>query len=100
MEAVAYVAGEPWSDNPACACWTIGNFLREWNDVLPDADRDALLRPLIRPASGPLKRRCRENGTNDDSLAQSERRAFDFWTGLWRVTDPDGGQEWRALSVG
>jgi hypothetical protein len=20
MEAVAYVAGEPWSDNPACAC--------------------------------------------------------------------------------
>ena len=47
MEAVAYVAGEPWSDHPECACPVIGTFLRTWNDSLPDDDRTALLLPLI-----------------------------------------------------
>ena len=48
MEAVAYVAGEPWTDRPACACPVISAFMRAWNDDLPtDADRDRLLRPLI-----------------------------------------------------
>ena len=47
MEAVAFVAGEPWSDHPECACPVISIFLRAWNDALPDNDRDQLLRPLI-----------------------------------------------------
>lgn len=47
MEAVAFVAGEPWSDSPQCACPVIAAFLRAWNDALPDDERDALLRPLI-----------------------------------------------------
>lgn len=48
MEAVAFVAGEPWSDHPECACPIISSFLRSWNDVLPiDADRDRLLKTLI-----------------------------------------------------
>ena len=48
MEAVAYVAGEPWSDHPQCACPVISTFLRNWNDYLPtDADRDRLLKDLI-----------------------------------------------------
>ena len=48
MEAVAYVAGEPWSDHPRCACPIISAFLRNWNDRLPsDADRDRLLKPLV-----------------------------------------------------
>src|SRR5580692_10323489 len=47
MEAVAYVAGEPWSDHPKCACPVISAFLRSWNDCLPDDERDILLRPLI-----------------------------------------------------
>ena len=47
MEAVSLVAGESWSDNPACACPVIGAFLRAWNDTLPDTERDGLLRPLI-----------------------------------------------------
>ena len=48
MEAVAYVAGEPWSDKPECACPIISAFLRSWNDALPtDADRDRLLKSLI-----------------------------------------------------
>ena len=47
MEAVAFVAGEPWSDSPECACPVISAFLRSWNDGLPDDERDALLRSLI-----------------------------------------------------
>jgi hypothetical protein len=48
MEAVAYVAGEPWSDAPSCACPVITAFMVSWNDSLPsDADRDRLLKPLI-----------------------------------------------------
>ena len=48
MEAVAFVAGEPWTDAPACACPVISTFLRNWNDALQtDADRDRLLKPLI-----------------------------------------------------
>ena len=48
MEAVAYVAGEKWSDSPECACSVLSAFLRSWNDALPtDSDRDRLLKPLI-----------------------------------------------------
>ena len=47
LEAVAFVAGEEFSDHPECACPVIAAFLRSWNDSLPDADRDALLRPFI-----------------------------------------------------
>jgi len=48
MEAVAYVAGEPWSDHPSCACPVITAFMVSWNDGLPsNADRDRLLRPLV-----------------------------------------------------
>ena len=53
MEAVAFVAGEPWSDHPECACPVISAFLRSWNDALrSDADRDRLLKPLIRDLVG------------------------------------------------
>ena len=48
MEAVAYVAGEPWSDHPACTCPVITEFMVSWNDSLPnDDDRARLLLPLI-----------------------------------------------------
>ena len=32
MEAVAYVAGERWSDAPQCACPVITSFMVSWND--------------------------------------------------------------------
>ena len=47
MEAVAFVAGEPWSDHPQCASPVLGAFMRAWNDGLPDAERTALLLPLV-----------------------------------------------------
>ena len=47
MEAVAFIAREPWSDHPECVCPVIAAFLRVWNDALPGDERNALLRPLI-----------------------------------------------------
>ncbi len=46
MEAVAFIAGEPWSDHPQCASKVISSFLRSWNDAMNDEDRQQL-KPLI-----------------------------------------------------
>ena len=46
MEAVSYVAGEPWSDHPRCASPIITSFLIGWNDALHDSDRQ-ILKPYI-----------------------------------------------------
>ena len=62
MEAVAFVAGEPFSDHPKCACPTLGAFLRSWNDSLDEATRQKL-KPYI----------PRLVGTNDGN---SERRTW------------------------
>jgi hypothetical protein len=46
MEAVAFVADEPFSDHPKCASPILGAFLRAWNDRLDTDDRQ-LLKPYI-----------------------------------------------------
>ena len=46
MEAVAYVAGEPWSDHPVCASPVISAFLRSYNDSVSDEVRQTL-KPFI-----------------------------------------------------
>ena len=47
LEAVAFVAGEPWTDHPACASPVIAAFLRSWNDTLGDELRNRLLKPYV-----------------------------------------------------
>ncbi len=48
MEVVAWVAGEPHTDQPLCACPVIGAFVRSWNDAIPDDEtRTRLLKPLL-----------------------------------------------------
>lgn len=47
MEAVAYVAGEPHSDQPACACPVIASFLRVMNDRITDDLRTPLLAEFV-----------------------------------------------------
>lgn len=47
MEAVAFMAGETWGACPSCACPVIAEFLRVWNDGLPNGDRDRLLRAYV-----------------------------------------------------
>lgn len=46
MEAVAYVAGEKWSDSPVCVSPVLAAYLRSLNDTMTDAQRQAL-KPLI-----------------------------------------------------
>lgn len=48
MEAVAWLAGEEHTDQPACACVIVGAFVRPFNDSLPsDEHRTRLLLPLV-----------------------------------------------------
>lgn len=78
MEAVAYIAREPWADHPACACPVITTFMIRWNDTLPtDADRDRLLKPLIPSLVG----------TRADATIE-QRRAFMVLDWLMRVYVP------------
>ena len=42
MEAVAFLAGEKWSDHPECASPALGDFLRSWNDGSTDEQRQEL----------------------------------------------------------
>lgn len=47
MEMVAWLAGEPHSDEPACACPVVGAFVRACNDAMDDPLRNRYLRPLV-----------------------------------------------------
>jgi hypothetical protein len=48
MELVAWMAGEPHSDSPACTCPVLAAFVRSWNDGIADDDtRARLLRPFL-----------------------------------------------------
>ena len=78
MEATAYVAGEPWSDHPKCACPVITSFMIAWNDNLPsDAERDRLLKPLIPDIVG-----------TKSTTAIEERRSYMALDWLIRVHTP------------
>lgn len=46
LEAVAFVAGEKFSDSPSCASPLLGEFLRAWNDSMADAARQKL-KPFV-----------------------------------------------------
>ena len=47
MEMVAWLAGEPHSDEPRCACPVIAALVRACNDAMGDGQRNELLRPLV-----------------------------------------------------
>lgn len=79
MEAVALVAGEPWSDHPACASPVVSAFLRTWNDALREHDRDRLL-----PAAVWVPRLVGSRGDE----ATEERRAYLALDWLVRVYTP------------
>lgn len=78
MEAVAYIAGEPHSDHPACVSPVIAAALRRWNDNLPDnATRDRLIKPLLPHVIGTA-----------GSAAVENRRAWMATDWLVRVHTP------------
>jgi len=47
LEAVAYVAGEPWSDHPTCVSPVLAAFGRAWNDGMRSDEERAQLLPYI-----------------------------------------------------
>ncbi len=79
MEAVAYMAGEPWSDKPSCASPVIAAFMRSWNDALSEEDRDRLI-----PGAVWVPRLVGSRG--DD--ATEERRAYLALDWLIRIYTP------------
>ena len=47
MEAVAFLAGENFSDHPECVSPVIASFGRSWQDALNNDDRQRLIKPLF-----------------------------------------------------
>lgn len=78
MEMVAWLAGEPHTDEPRCACPVLGAVVRAANDAADDAARTPLLRPLV-----PLL-----VGSRTDP-ARCRRRAFELVDLAVRVLAPE-----------
>jgi hypothetical protein len=76
MELAAYIAGEPFSDQPACVSRVLGAFLRKWDDDLDDAGRQRLKPyvPIVIGTSG--------------NMEADERRAWMAADWLVRVHTP------------
>ncbi len=75
MEATAYLAGEPWSDHPACVSPVLGAYGRGLNDAWDDVQRQLLV-PFI----------PRLLGTADDG--QDEARSYLALDWLLRTYTP------------
>jgi len=88
MEAVAFVAGEPWSDHPLCACPVIGAFMRAWNDGLPDDERDTLLRPYIARLVGTRSTKAVQQRRSDLALDWMVRVHAPVWLDLSEALSP------------
>ena len=69
LEAVAFMAGEEWSDSPTCVCTVLAAFGRQLNDLLPD-DRRQKLRQYMVPMLG----------TAGDGKAEARRWMAVDWT--------------------
>ena len=52
MEAVAWWAGEPHSDQPGCTCPVLGAFARRWNDGMRSDEERAQLIPYVPVLAG------------------------------------------------
>ena len=77
MEAVAYVAGEEWSDHPKCTCPVISAFMRAWNDaLLNDNERTARLLPFVPKLIG----------TKDNEATETcRKRMIADWEVEWKI---------------
>ena len=79
MEAVAYMAGEPWSDMPQCASPVIAAFCRAWNDT--DGPYGEAIRARLRDY---IPRLVNSRGTRE----QEDARAWLATDWLIRVQAP------------
>ena len=86
MEAVAFVAGEPHSDHPACASEVIGTFLRSWNDAMNDEDRQ-MLKPLVPRLVGTKGTAAQERQRSYMALDWSVRVSTPAWLRLAKLDE-------------
>jgi hypothetical protein len=89
MEAVAFLAGEEWSDHPACASRIVGTFLRSWNDVLPDDQRQELRQyiPRLVGSAGTPEQEGRRSWMALDWLVRVQAPAWLRLAGLTEQAD-------------
>jgi hypothetical protein len=100
MEAVAYVAGEEWSDTPQCACPVLATFLRSWNDAITDdAHRTALLKPLVPRLVGSKSTIEVERRRSDMALDWLVRVHAPTWMDFGDNDMKASGADMRALPV-
>src|SRR5690242_9901138 len=59
MELAAYIAEEPWGDQPKCVSPAIAAFMRNWNDSLNDDDRQ-MLKPYVLKCIGTKGTKAKE----------------------------------------
>lgn len=94
MEAVAYVAGEPWSDHPACTCGTLTAFCISLNDNWTEEQRQALKPyiPRLVGTRGPIELEIRRAWAMVDFVIRVQRPILYDAAGL-----PDAAAQLRAL---
>lgn len=79
LEAVSFIAGEPFSDHPLCVDPVIAAYGRRLNDRMPDADRQRLVPfiPTIMGTAGDGKTEARRNMLVDFALRVATPRWLD-----------------------
>jgi len=84
MEAASMLAGEPFTDHPACVSPVIGALLRRWNDQLDDTTRQDLKRyiPLIVNTAGTPEQETRRAWMATDWLIRVQTPAWLRLAGL------------------
>jgi hypothetical protein len=94
MEAVAWLAGEPHSDHPQCACPVIGAFMRQWNDSIRDDEtRTRLLKPLLSSLIGTRSTKAVELRRSYLALDWLARECAPAWLSLREA------HEWRCAGL-
>ena len=89
MEAVAWLAGEPHSAAPACACPVITAFMTSWNDAIRgDETRTRLLRPVLPNIIGTRSTRDVEQRRADLALDWLVRVQTPAWLELTPTLQP------------
>ena len=93
------LAGEPFSDEPGCACPVIAEFLRTYNDQVDDARRQDLFAYaalVVDSRQGPRTERRRANMCLDWWLATSSGRYARVRRLLWMLSPSSA---WRDIEI-
>lgn len=96
MELVSYLANEPWSDHPKCACPVLTSYAIKYNDRVPNKERQKL-KALI-----PKLLNSRNTSKQKDRYELLVIRSFTviFSIFLEALKMPDEAEKLRSFKVG